>query len=81
MMCLPSHALSVLQNAEGRLATFLIGCQSGRHAEGIHYGDVNKFNILVTPENEVVLIDFGNATLLAISGWTGKQVDTPRFSS
>lgn len=67
-MCLPSHALSVLQNAEGRLVA-----QSRRHAKGIYHGDINRFNILGTPENEIVAIGFENSTLLAVSGRTEKK--------
>lgn len=37
------------------------------HAKGIHHGDINKFNILITPGNEVVFIDFENSTPTATS--------------
>lgn len=33
------------------------------HAKGIHHGNLNKFNILITPGNEVVFMDCENPTL------------------
>lgn len=33
------------------------------HAKGIHHGILNKFNILITPGNEVVFMEFENPTL------------------
>ena len=48
----------------------------GLHAKGIHYGDVNRFNILITPDNEVVFIDFENSTPTAKSSWSDTEMAT-----
>jgi hypothetical protein len=48
----------------------------GFHAKGIHHGDVNRFNILITPDNEVVFIDFENSTPTAKSSWSDAEMAT-----
>lgn len=45
--------------------------------KGIHYGNLNNFNILITPGNEVVFIDFENPTLTTTtmtSGWLDSEI-------
>lgn len=50
------------------------------HAKGIHHGILNKFNVLITPGNEVVFIDFENPTLTTTttttttSGWSDSEI-------
>lgn len=46
------------------------------HAKGIHHGDINKFNILITPKNEVVFLDFENSTPTATSSWSDTEIAT-----
>lgn len=44
------------------------------HENGIHHGDVNKYNILITPENGVVFIDFEDSTLTATSALPAVEI-------
>jgi len=33
------------------------------HAQGLYHGDINNYNMIVTPSGEVIFIDFENSTL------------------
>lgn len=44
------------------------------HAKGIHHGDINRYNILITPTNEVVFIDFENSSSTTTSGMTDTEM-------
>lgn len=52
------------------------------HAKGIHHGILNKFNILITPGNEVVFIDFENPDIDDDDDdkWMARFIDTLRTS-
>ncbi len=53
------------------------------HARGIIHRDLKPANIMLTPERQVVLTDFGIARLLEIPGYTnpGAIIGTPAYMS
>jgi hypothetical protein len=46
------------------------------HATGVIHGDINKYNILITPTNKVVFIDLENSRLTMTSGIAGTEMAT-----
>lgn len=46
------------------------------HAKGIYHGDINKYNILITPTDEVVFIDLENSSSTTTSGMTDTEMAT-----
>ncbi|KAF2770078.1 hypothetical protein EJ03DRAFT_79526 [Teratosphaeria nubilosa] len=44
------------------------------HAKGVYHGDINKYNMLITPANEVVFIDFEDSAITATSEWSDTEM-------
>jgi len=61
----------------------LAGATDYAHTQGVIHRDLKPANIMLTPEGQVVLMDFGVARLIKIPGYTtpGVIIGTPAYMS